>query len=108
MTLQGKLDRVESQPVGFRVRTEEIAWLLGKALSTVGIKGNNNKSALEATMLSWEDHGESGELWVSVNHPLGGCGVFCDGTISVSGEWLEEIYEVTVEELEEYLGKGGE
>ena len=108
MTLQGKLDRFESQPVGFHVRTEEIAWLLGRALGNIGIKGNNNKSALEATMLSWDDHGESGELWVSVNHPLGGRGVFCDGTISFSGEFLKEIYEVTVEELEEYLEKAGE
>ena len=108
MTLQEKLENFKSRPVGFHVRTEEVAWLLGRALGTIGVKGNNDKSALEATVLSWEDHGESGELWVSVNHPLGGRGVFCDGTISVSGEWLEEIYEVTVEELEEYLEKAGE
>lgn len=108
MTLQEKLENFESQPVGFRVRTEEVAWLLGRALGTIGIKGNNGKSALGATMLSWDDHGESGELWVSVNHPLGGRGVFCNGTISFSGEFLEEIYEVTAEELEEYLGKAGE
>ena len=108
MTLAEKLENFKSKPVGFHVRTEEIAWLLGRTLGNIGIKGNNNKSALEATMLSWDDHGESGELWVSVNHPLGGRGVFCDGTISFSGEFLKEIYEVTVEELEEYLEKAGE
>ena len=47
------------------------------------------------------------DTWVSVNFPYAR-GTFCDGSRGYSGHYLKEIYEVTKEELEEYLGKAGE
>ena len=105
MTLEEKLESFKRDRVGFHVSSREVAELLGETLGRIGIHGNAGSTAHDAVMLSWEDHAE--DTWVSVNFPW--CrGAFCDGSRSFSGGYLKEIYEVTKEELEEYLGKAGE
>lgn len=107
MTLTEKLENFKTMPVGFHVKTEEIACLLGEAMDSIGITGNNGRSPLFTMGMCWVDHGKSGELYVTMNHPLIPKGDFGDGEIGVSGEFLDEIYEVTVDELKEYLGTIG-
>lgn len=107
MTLAEKLENFKTMPVGFHVKTEEIACLLGKVMDSVGITGNNGRSPLFTMGMCWVDHGKSGELYVTMNHPLIPKGDFGDGEIGFSGEFLDEIYEVTVEELKEYLDTVG-
>ena len=105
MTLEEKLESFKRDRVGLHVGSREIAELLGETLGRIGIHGNAGSTAHDAVMLAWEDYAE--DAWVSVNFP---CirGTFCDGSRSYSGHYLKEIYEVTKEELEEYLGKAGE
>ena len=105
MTLEEKLESFKRDRVGFHVGSHEVAELLGETLGRIGIHGNAGSNAHDAVMLAWEDHAE--DTWVSVNIPRF-CGIFCDGSRSYSGSYLKEIYEVTKEELEEYLGKAGE
>ena len=106
-TLEEKLESFKRDHVGLRVRTEEIARLLGKALDTIGIKGNNGTSMVTSMKLLWEAYGDICDvLYISVNHPVYH-GLMC-GYCNDSGVSLKEIYEVTKEELEEYLGKAGE
>lgn len=105
MTLEEKLENFKRDRVGFHVSSREVAELLGETLDRIGIHGNAGSTAHDAVMLSWEDHGE--DTWVSVNFPYAR-GTFCDGSRGYSGNYLKEIYEVTVAELEEYLGKAGE
>jgi hypothetical protein len=105
MTLEEKLESFKRDRVGFHVSSREVAELLGKTLDRIGIRGNAGSTAHDAVMLSWEDHAE--DTWVSVNFPYAH-GTFCDGSRGYSGHYLKEIYEVTKEELEEYLGKAGE
>ena len=105
MTLEEKLESFKRDRVGFHVSSREVAELLGETLGRIGIHGNAGSTAHDAVMLSWEDHAE--DTWVSVNFPYVR-GTFCDGSRECSGNYLKEIYEVTVEELEEYLGKAGE
>ena len=102
MTLGEKLESFKCDRVGFHVSSREIAELLGEALGRIGIHGNAGSTAHDAVMLSWEDHAE--DTWISVNFPYAR-GTFCDGSRGYSGHYLKEIYEVTKEELEEYLGK---
>lgn len=106
MTLQEKLENFKSKPVGFYVRTEEIAWLLGRAFNRCGLERYNELSHEFIMGVGWGKYGKTDGLYVAYNsivtHGL------AYGTVDGSGEFLEEIYEVTVEELEEYLGKGGE
>ena len=105
MTLEEKLESFKRDRVGLHVSSREVAELLGETLGRIGIHGNAESTAHDAVMLAWEDHAE--DTWVSVNIPW--CrGTFCDGSIGFSGWYFKEIYEVTVEELEEYLGKAGE
>ena len=105
MTLEEKLESFKCDRMGFHVSSREVAELLGETLDRIGIHGNAGSTAHDAVMLAWEDHAE--DTWVSVNIPW--CrGTFCDGSRGCSGLYLKEIYEVTVEELEEYLGKAGE
>ena len=105
MTLEEKLESFKRDRVGFHVSSREVAELLGETLGRIGIHGNAGSTAHDAVMLSWEDHAE--DTWVSVNFPYVR-GTFCDGSRECSGNYLKEIYEVTKEELEEYLGKAGE
>lgn len=105
MTLEEKLENFKHDRVGFHVSSREVAELLGETLGRIGIHGNAGSTAHDAVMLSWEDHAE--DTWVFVNSPYDR-GTFCDGSRSYSGNYLKEIYEVTVEELKEYLGKAGE
>lgn len=103
MTLEKKLENFKSLSVGFHVSSYEVASLLGDALAHIGIHGNNGYTAQDAVMLAWEDHKE--DTWVSVNIPW--CrGTFRDGSIGFSGGYFTEIYEVTEEELKEYLKAG--
>ena len=105
MTLEEKLESFKRDRVGFHVSSREVAELLGETLGRIGIHGNAGSTAHDAVMLAWEDHAE--DTWVSVNFPW--CrGTFCDGSRGLTGHHLKEIYEVTVEELEEYLEKAGE
>ena len=105
MTLEEKLESFKRNRVGFHVSSREVAELLGETLGRIGIHGNAGSAAHDAVMLAWEDHAE--DTWVSVNFPW--CrGTFCDGSRGCSGNRLKEIYEVTKEELEEYLRKAGE
>ena len=85
MTLEEKLESFKRDRVGLHV----------------GIHGNAGSTAHDAVMLAWEDHAE--DTWVSVNFPYAR-GAFCDGSRGLTGSYLKEIYEVTKEELEEYLG----
>ena len=105
MTLEEKLESFKRDRVGLHVSSRDIAELLGETLERIGIHGNAGSTAHDAVMLAWEDHGE--DAWVSVNFPYVR-GTFCDGSRGVSGGYLKEIYEVTKEELEEYLGKAGD
>ena len=105
MTLEEKLESFKRDRVGLHVSSREVAELLGETLGRIGIHGNAGSTAHDAVMLSWEDHGE--DTWVSVNFPYVR-GTFCDGSRGLTGNYLKEIYEITVEELEEYLGKAGE
>lgn len=107
MTLTEKLENFKTMPVGFHVKTEEIACLLGEAMDSVGIKGNNKcKNVSFAMGVAWESKGNTEELYVTVNHPYAPFG-FGHGTTSDSGKFLDEVYEVTVEELKEYLDTVG-
>ena len=105
MTLEEKLESFKRDRVGLHVGSREIAELLGETLGRVGIHGNAGSTAHDAVMLAWEDHAE--DAWVSVSF-LCTRGAFCYGSRGCSGYFLKEIYEVTKEELEEYLGKAGE
>ena len=105
MTLEEKLESFKRDRVGLHVSSREIAELLGETLGRIGIYGNAGSTAHDAVMLAWEDHAE--DTWVSVNFPYAR-GTFCDGSRGCSGHYLKEIYEVTKEELEEYLEKAGE
>ena len=105
MTLEEKLESFKRDRVGFHVSSREVAELLGEALGRIGIHGNDGSIAHDAVMLAWEDHAE--DAWVSVNFPYVR-GAFCDGSRGLTGNYLKKIYEVTKEELEEYLGKAGE
>ena len=102
MTLEEKLESFKRDRVGLHVSSREVAELLGETLDRIGIHGNAGSTAHDAVMLSWEDHAE--DTWVSVNFPYAR-GTFCGGSRGYSGHYLKEIYEVTKEELEEYLGK---
>jgi hypothetical protein len=107
MTPDEKLESFKRDCVGLYVRTEEIARLLGKALDTIGIKGNDGTSMVTSMRLLWKAYGDMCDvLYISVNHPVYH-GLMC-GYYNDSGVYLKEIYEVTKEELEEYLGKAGE
>ena len=101
MTLEEKLENFKRDRVGFHVSSREVAELLGETLGRIGIHGNAGSTAHDAVMLAWKDHAE--DTWISVNFPW--CrGTFCDGSRGFSGGYLKEIYDVTVEELEEHLG----
>ena len=101
MTLEEKLESFKRDRVGLHVSSREVAELLGETLGRIGIHGNAGSTAHDAVMLSWEDHAE--DTWVSVNLPAYRERIL-DGSIRYSGHYLKEIYEVTKEELEEYLG----
>lgn len=101
MTLEEKLESFKRDRVGLHVSSREVAELLGETLGRIGIHGNAGSTAHDAVMLAWEDHAE--DTWVSVNFPAYRERIL-DGSIRYSGHYLKEIYEVTKEELEEYLG----
>lgn len=105
MTLQEKLENFKSKPVGFHVTTEEISWLLALTFNKCGLERYNELSHEFIMGVAWGKYGSTGELYVAYRTV-----VFClaYGTIGGSREAVEEIYEVTVGELEEYLGKVGE
>ena len=106
MTLQEKLENSKSKSVGFHVRTEEISWLLAMVFNKCGFERCNELSHEFIMGVAWGKYGGTGELYVAYNsivtHGL------AYGTVGGSGEFLEDIYEITVEELEKYLGKDGE
>jgi hypothetical protein len=103
MTLAEKLENFKTTPVGIAVRTREVAVLLGEVMETIGIKGNMGGPMMFAMGMCWEKYRKSKEMYVTKNHPQGIAGRFGAGVISRSGRNLDEIYEVTVEELKEYL-----
>ena len=103
MTLAEKLENFKTVPVGIAVRTRDIAVLLGEVMETIGIKGNLGSPMAFAMGMCWEKYRKSKEMYVTKNHPQGIYGRFGAGVISRSGRNLDEIYEVTVEELKEYL-----
>ena len=105
MTLEEKLESFKRDRVGFHVSSREVAELLGETLERIGIHGNAGSTAHDAVILAWEDHAE--DTWLSVNFPYDRW-TFCYGSRGLTGNYLKEIYEVTKEELEEYLGKAGE
>ena len=106
MTLEEKLESFKRDRVGLHVRTEEIAWLLALAFNKCGLERYNELSHEFIMGVAWGKYGKTGELYVTCNiRVLKGLAY---GTISESAEFVKEIYEVTVEELEEYLGKAGE
>lgn len=106
MTLQEKLKNFKSKPVGFHVTTEEISWLLALAFNKCGLERYNELSYEFIMGVAWGKYGSTGELYVSYNSVVSNGLAY--GTIGKSGETVKDIYEVTVGELEEYLGEAGE
>ena len=106
MTLQGKLENFKSRPVGFHVKTEEIAWLLALAFNKCKLERYNELSHEFIMGVAWGKYGKTDGLYVAYNTAV--TNGLAYGTTGGSGKTVEEIYEVTVEELEEYLGKAGE
>ena len=106
MTLQEKLENFKSKPVGFHVKTEEIAWLLALAFNKCKLEKYNELSHEFIMGVAWGKYGKTEELYVAYNTVV--TNGLAYGTISGSGETVEGIYEVTVEELEKYLEKAGE
>lgn len=102
MTLAEKLENFKTMPVGFHVKTEEIACLLGEAMDSVGIRGGFATDARFTMGVVWGNRNER-DLCVTMNHPLMPERTFGHGDVNCMGELLDEIYEVTIEELKEYL-----
>ena len=106
MTLQEKLENFKSKPVGFHVKTEAIARLLALAFNKCGLERYNGPSHEFIMRVAWGKYGRTYELYVACNTAV--TSGLAYGTTGESGETVEEIYEVTKEELEKYLGKAGE
>lgn len=102
MTLAEKLENFKTMPVGFHVKTEEIACLLGEAMDTCGITGGFATDARFTMGVVWGNRNER-DLCVTMNHPLIPKRAFGHGDVNCMGKLLNEIYEVTVEELKQYL-----
>ena len=102
MTLAEKLENFKTMPVGFHVKTEEIACLLGEAMAVAGITGGFGTDARFTMGEVWGER-NGRDLCVTMNHPLIKRRAFGHGDVNCMGELLDEIYEVTVEELKEYL-----
>lgn len=106
MTLQEKLKNFKSKPVGFHVTTEEISWLLALAFKKCRLE-RCNEFAHEFIMgVAWEKYWGARGLYVSYNSVVSNGLAY--GTVGKSREAVEDIYEVTVGELEEYLREAGE
>ena len=106
MTLAEKLENFKTMPVGLHVETEEIACLLGEAMVVAGITGGFAMDARFTMGVVWGDR-NGRNLCVTMNHPLMPERTFGHGDLNCMGELLDEIYEVTVEELREYLETTG-
>ena len=106
MTLAEKLENFKTMPVGFHVKTEEIACLLGEAMVVAGITGGFATDARFTMGVVWGNRDER-DLCVTMNHPLIKRRAFGHGDVNCMGKLLDEIYEVTVEELKEYLDTVG-
>lgn len=102
MTLAEKLENFKTMPVGLHVKTEEIACLLGEAMDSVGIRGGFATDARFTMGVAWGNRSER-DLCVTMNHPLMPERTFGHGDVNCMVKLLDEIYEVTVEELKEYL-----
>ena len=107
MTFKEKLENFKSKPVGFHIVSEEIAWLLSKVFTQDKLKMRNKLSYDFILGVGWGKYGKTGELYVSYNNIYTGSKVLAYGNTSISGKGTSVIYEITKEELKEYLEEVG-
>lgn len=100
LTFQQKLDRFKREPIGFHVRTKEIADELTKVFTKEGLTGCTSESASEFMIEAWDTFGKGGELYVSYNYP-GRYYSLAYGLSDSAGRDLKEILELTMEDFKD-------
>lgn len=100
-TFQQKLDRFKSEPVGFLVKSKEIADELARVFEREGMKPRGRCTTMAVAMRSiWGYAKESSYVTYNYRgdrHKLSG------GNTGYSGTNLDELLDVTLDELKEYL-----
>ena len=104
MTIQEKINRFLEGNVGIRVETEEIAEELARVFTKLNLRANSGCSSEELMKIAWDDCGSDEDLYVSYRatdlwRTYKGLAY---GTIGYSGKFLDDILEVTLEELKEF------
>ena len=100
-TFQQKLDRFKREPVGFLVKSKEIADELAKVFDREGMEGYVSKSMSWFMVRAWDSYGKEGKLYVSYNYPRGHYGLSY-GLSNSTGKYLDELIDITLEELKSY------
>ena len=100
-TFQEKLDRFKSEPIGFLVKSKEIADELAKVFDREGMEGYVSKSMSWFMVRAWDSYGKEGKLYVSYNYPRGHYGLSY-GLSNSTGKYLDELIDITLEELKSY------
>lgn len=101
ITFQQKLDRFKREPIGFLVKSKEIADELAKVFEREGMKAYVSTSASEVMAAAWDSYGKEGKLYVSYNYP-GGRYSLSYGLLNSTSEDLDELLDITLEELKSY------
>ena len=100
-TFQQKLDRFKREPIGFLVKSKEIADELAKVFEREGMESCTGKTAEEFMEVAWGDCGIDCNLYVAYNFPKRENGLSY-GISDLSGEKLDELLDITLEELKSY------
>ena len=101
ITFQQKLDRFKREPIGFLVKSKEIADELAKVFEREGMESCTGKTAEEFMEVAWGDCGIDCNLYVAYNFPKRENGLSY-GMSDLSGEKLDELLDITLEELKSY------
>ena len=101
LAFQQKLDRFKREPIGFLVKSKEIADEIAKVFTKEGMVGEMGSSADDIMYSCLNDNGDSSTPWVSYNYTDGARGLSY-GLSDRSGKNLREILDITLEELKSY------
>lgn len=101
ITFQQKLDRFKREPIGFLVKSKEIADELAKVFEREGMECYVSKSTSEFMVRAWDSYGKEGKLYVSYNYP-GEHRSLSYGLSNSAGKNLNELIDITLEELKSY------
>lgn len=102
-SFQEKLDRFMKEPVGFLVKSKEIADELAKVFERNGMKPRGGRSTKELMTVAFnEAKNYPGDVYVCCNVEGREGNLMC-GTSDFTFEYERELLDVTLDELKEYL-----